>query len=170
MNRFIPSWSNLELKLIRSPTRLPVTFRYVSTCASNTGSNLSTLLISRITQCSTTQIDTIFPNCLIFIDHRKDNLPVKVQSGTFQLDCQSRFVGAFKEARSRLPVHFDSTTDDSFRQFIYFFHFSMKTALCEGQEIRTLRPVNLNGFLCGSVPPWLIKAGPGCAWRGCESR
>ncbi|MCU1340890.1 MAG: hypothetical protein JWN92_313, partial [Candidatus Acidoferrum typicum] len=44
-------------------------------------------------------------------------------------------------------MHFDCAADNSFRQVIYFFHLSMKTDLCEEREIRTLRPVNPNGFL-----------------------
>jgi hypothetical protein len=42
------------------------------------------------------QIDTIFSDLLIFVEHRKDNLTVEMQSGTFQFDRQSCFVGSFE--------------------------------------------------------------------------
>src|SRR5947207_13747044 len=49
----IPWWSRWELKFISRPTRRFVSRKYVSTCASNTGSILSTLFNSTTIDFST---------------------------------------------------------------------------------------------------------------------
>jgi hypothetical protein len=108
-----PVFRVIALKFTSSAAAIPVSFRYVSTCAWCIARSRSTALISMIRSSPSENIEpiaTVEPHTLV---HNRDwPLTFKLKAAEREFMGKTLFVCRLEEPRSEMSVHLDARTDN----------------------------------------------------------